>query len=224
MSPTFGLIAEGITDQIILKNILLGYFNDPDLIVKNLQPTDKTEDDDEKRQFGGWYKVFKYCQDGDLISDFVFTDFLIIQIDSDIAHLTPFDVPQSPQETITERILERLLALVKIQTGEEEYELYSARIIFAISVDEIECWLLPLYYTNTIQAAVNNCLFKLNRQLPENSKIIPNNKQPRIYKNISSDFRKVRTFKNSYPKNPSLKTFIEDLMLKVPIADISDSD
>ncbi len=75
MSPTFGLIAEGLTDQIVLKNILFGYFKDPDLIVKNLQPIDSTDEDDDARKFGGWYKVLKYCQDGDLLSDLVFTDF-----------------------------------------------------------------------------------------------------------------------------------------------------
>ena len=38
--PTFGLIAEGPTDHVVLENILVGYFNDPDLTqsIRELQP------------------------------------------------------------------------------------------------------------------------------------------------------------------------------------------
>ena len=34
----FGLITEGKTDQIIIENILAGYFDDPDIIVNWLLP------------------------------------------------------------------------------------------------------------------------------------------------------------------------------------------
>jgi hypothetical protein len=34
---TFGLVAEGVTDHVVLENILIGYFNDPDLVVRPLQ-------------------------------------------------------------------------------------------------------------------------------------------------------------------------------------------
>ncbi len=43
---TFGLIAEGPSDQVVIENILVGYFDNPDIIIKPLQPlrdqTDKS--------------------------------------------------------------------------------------------------------------------------------------------------------------------------------------
>jgi hypothetical protein len=32
---TFGLIAEGITDQVVIENILIRYFNNPDKVVSS---------------------------------------------------------------------------------------------------------------------------------------------------------------------------------------------
>ena len=39
----FRLICEGQTDHAVIKNILFGYFSDPDLIIKALQPVDEIE-------------------------------------------------------------------------------------------------------------------------------------------------------------------------------------
>ena len=57
---TFGLVAEGVTDHVVLENILIGYFNDPDLVVRPLQPL-RDATDTLSESFGGWYNVFEYC-------------------------------------------------------------------------------------------------------------------------------------------------------------------
>lgn len=44
---TFGLITEGLTDQIVIENILSGYFNTNDLIVNPLQP-ERDKDNEDK--------------------------------------------------------------------------------------------------------------------------------------------------------------------------------
>lgn len=220
MRPTFGLITEGVTDQAVLRNILLGYFNDPDLTIRELQPTLDATDASQMRTFGGWYNVFLYCQSDFLKGAFEQNDFLIIQIDTDCSHEQHFDVPTQKGETLDlfiERVKNRFKSIISTQLGRDFYELNGHRIIFAIAVDEIECWLLPLFYTDKTQAAINNCLFKLNQKLPENSKINPNNKDKRVYQRISRDFMKVKVFQKTYPKNPSFKLFIEELSEKVPI-------
>ena len=43
MPYSFGLITEGKTDQAVLKNILVGYFQDVDLYIRPLQPSDVTD-------------------------------------------------------------------------------------------------------------------------------------------------------------------------------------
>ena len=64
--PTFALITEGETDHHVLKNILIGYFNDSDLIVRNLQPATDETDSDSMGTYGSWTNVFNYCT-----SDFI---------------------------------------------------------------------------------------------------------------------------------------------------------
>lgn len=220
MLPTFGLITEGVTDQAILKNILLGYFNDPDLTVRELQPTFDATDASQMSAFGGWYNVFLYCQSDYLRGAFDQNDFLIIQIDTDCAHERHFDVPTLKDETLEafiERVKNRFKSVILTQLGADFYELHAHRIIFAIAVDEIECWLLPLFYTDKTQAAVNNCTFKLNQKLAENDKINPKNKDKRIYQRISRDFMKAKTLQQATPKNPSFKIFMDELRLKAAI-------
>jgi hypothetical protein len=58
---TFGLITEGLTDQIVIENILHGYFN-TEPVVNPLQP-ERDKDNDDKSDYGGWTLVFKYFQE-----------------------------------------------------------------------------------------------------------------------------------------------------------------
>ena len=36
-----------------------------------------------------------------------------------------------------------------------------------ITINALECWLLPLYYADNTKAATTNCLFKLIQQLAD---------------------------------------------------------
>ena len=227
MLPTFGLITEGATDQAVLKNILIGYFNDVDLTVRELQPSFDATDASQMSIFGGWYNVFSYCQSDYLAAAFEQNDFVIIQIDSDCSYEKHFDVPRlkdEPLENFVERIKKRLESVISNQMTAELYEIYAKRIIFAIAVDEIECWLLPLFYDDKTQAATNNCLFKLNQKLPVNYKINPKNKDKRVYQRVSKDFMKAKTLQQAYPNNLSFKLFIEDLTNKVSTETINSAD
>jgi hypothetical protein len=209
-----------VTDQAVLKNILLGYFNDPDLTVRELQPTLDATDASQMSAFGGWYNVFLYCQSNYLKGAFEQNDFLIIQIDTDCAHEQHFDVPPQKGEAIEvfiERVKNRFKSVISTQLGADFYKSHAHRIIFAVAVDEMECWLLPLFYTDKTQAAINNCLYKLNQKLPTNGKINPQNKDKRLYQRISRDFMKVKTLQQAHSKNPSFKIFMDELHSKSPI-------
>ncbi len=222
---TIGIIVEGNTDHVVLRNILIGYFrnfSNLDLTVRPLQPSSDSTDagSTSMSSFGGWYNVFQYCKSDFLLPAFEQNDFIIIQIDSDRSHEMPFEVPmyktESP-ETSVERIKKLLQSIISKNFGLETYASYSERIIFAIAVDEIECWLLPLYYENKIQSSTKNCLHRLVEKFRDNSKINPLNKDKRDYDYISKDLSKIKELTKAYPKNPSFKIFMEDLMTKSPV-------
>ena len=79
----FGLIGEGITDQIIIDKILISYFANDDLFITNLQPLrDETQKDLSTN--GNWDKVLEYCESDIFRDAFQTLDYIVIQIDSDI--------------------------------------------------------------------------------------------------------------------------------------------
>lgn len=101
--------------------------------------------------------------------------------------------------------------------GTEFMAKYRTKILFAVAVDEIECWLLPIFFTNKSASATNNCLFKLNQQLgSRNEKTInPNNKSVRQYDGLSNDFCKPKKLAAASQKNPSLGLFVENLKSQI---------
>ncbi len=216
---TFGLIAEGVTDHVVLENILVGFFNDHDLDVRPLTPLrDAT---DALQGFGGWYNVFEYCKSSFFKDAFIQIDYLIIQIDTDCSHEKNYDVPpihgESTEEFI-ERVIAKFVGLFQNGFGEEFYESHRRRILFAVSVNEIECWLLPLYSTDKkTQASSNNCIHKLNQLLTKSKKDIINStrKDAKIYQKLSREYCKTKILKNAYPQNPSFNYFVEQYLLKI---------
>jgi hypothetical protein len=83
---TFGLISEGITDQIVLENILGGFFNTADILVKALQPLRDKTDENRMQETGNWHKVLTYCQ-SEAFREALTTNgadyYIIIQLDTD---------------------------------------------------------------------------------------------------------------------------------------------
>ena len=213
----FGLIAEGTTDQVVLDNILIGYFDDingDEIQVNFIQPNS-----DETDNFGGWYNVLEYCKSdifkAGLNADL--NDYYIIQIDTDmpvceklkISMIGENQIEELPQfvETIKTKIIADYIGL-------ETYEAFKNQIIFAIVVHEIECWLLPLYYKNNKQGKILGCLNTLNQALAKSNKrllIAPKNKSPKKYDKISRPFLKHKILQDEYDKNGSLKIFVKDL-------------
>ena len=61
----FGLITEGLTDQIVIENILRGYFKNPDLDIRPLQLERDKDDENKFTGYGSWSQVFAYCRSRD---------------------------------------------------------------------------------------------------------------------------------------------------------------
>ena len=228
MLPTIGLITEGETDQHILKNILIGYFNDSDLVVRDLQPAADETDADSMSAFGGWVNVFNYCQPEFLEGALKRNNFVVIQVDTDVSEQKGFDVSKLDENgkrisafDLISRVIERFKQIFLTDFEPNFFDEYKNRILFAITVDSMECWLLPLFYADNTQASINNCLYKINDFLRKNKeKTIPEDKKGAvpIYRKLSRQFIKSKVLRQTYPQNPSFKIFIEnELKVKIPL-------
>jgi hypothetical protein len=100
--PTFGIIAEGLTDQYVIENILRGFFggSGDDLVVNYVRPPlDATGRAEGAGKTGdkppaGWTLVFKALRDGEHKKALQFNDHVIVQIDTDVCEEKGFDVPR----------------------------------------------------------------------------------------------------------------------------------
>ena len=105
------------------------------------------------------------------------------------------------------RVKEALIA----RMGQGFYEAYSQRILFAIAVQSIECWLLPLLFSDNKKAKTSNCLGTLNQGLARSKNFTIDAKRPDYYDIISSEYIKRKKLMAVYSFNPSLRVFVDDL-------------
>lgn len=212
--PSFALVTEGITDQKVVENILVGFFDDLDIDIRPLQPLRDETDRNRAANPGNWHKVLEYCSSEEFQSAFQFNDYVIVQIDTDVA--ADYGVSDRDGEgnefsdgEMYERVREKLIA----QIGPEFYANYASRILCAISVQSIECWLLPLYFTDNRKSKTVNCLKTLNQGLKTKKtySIDPDKKNPRYYEDISAEYIKHKKLMSLHASNPSLEAFIHEL-------------
>ena len=140
---SFGLIAEGLTDQIVIEDILAGYLNSAYIEVTPLQPKR------DKSKIGGWTLVFDYCRSKKFQEAFQFIDYIIIQIDTDVSEDYGVAKQDENGEFTPQQLIAKVIEKFRSAIGDNFYSRYQPQIIFAISVHSIECWLLPLYQVET---------------------------------------------------------------------------
>jgi hypothetical protein len=212
----FGLIAEGETDHAVLENILLGIAKaDISDEITILQPDIDETTKGTLQEFGGWYNVFQYCVSEDFKDSFQRVQYVVIQIDTDVSEQTHYDIKQTDEsgkklipEVLVGKVREKFEQIIVNEFGQDFLEKYQDRILFAISVDEIECWLLPLYYTDNTKSKTNNCDFKLHEKAGKFEK------KSNDYDKISREYRKNNILMKRYLENPSLKIFVESVLAK----------
>ncbi|MEA5471630.1 hypothetical protein [Spirulina sp. 06S082] len=213
----FGLVTEGIIDQVVIENILYGYFDDPDLLIQPLQP------DRDKDSYGGWEKVFEYCESQEFIEALGSCTYIIIHIDTDVSDNKNFDILKHEAGTGRElsvgELRDRVVAKFKEIIGKKchnfQYEEYEEKFIFAIAIHSIECWLLPLYCDDPKKAAkIKGCDKQLTKCLKKKNSKIKIEKTLDYYEQISRKYSKPKELTQYYPKNPSLKIFIEEMQTR----------
>ena len=203
----FGIIGEGNTDQTIIDSILQGFCNDKNLNPTWLQPTPDT--------LGNWDKVFRYVQSDDFRQAFAQLDFVVVHLDSDVFGSNNIDEKHrinlsqtNPEETVG-LIRELLIQDIGLQI----YEAISNRIIFAIAVDQTECWLLPIFFPNQKAKAkkTSGCISTLNEVMNDVHGFYIDTKDIGHYRTMSKPFLKKKDLTKFGEINPSLSIFLTEL-------------
>lgn len=198
---TFGAIVEGITDYPIINSILIGYFNDSKIDINPISPINF-------KASSNYDKVFKSCKPEKLKRAFLANRYIIIHVDTDVSENFGISHYEDEKPLSPQQLIDKTVDKFKQQMGEEFYNQYGHRIIFAIAVHSIECWLFPLLASDDKSDEIENCCQILEKTVPNFRK------KHEYYQEITKRYRNHDDLINLYPKNPSLKIFIEELASK----------
>lgn len=209
--PSFALITEGVTDQAVLE-ILLQTRYGPDVDIVIVQPERDASDRTRLGTMGGWEQVLAHC-DAQTISDHLsVNDYLVIQIDTDIAEHPRFGVALTtggkdrPVAQLREEVIQRLLHGL----DQELRQQVEHRIIFAIAIHSIECWLLPIYASHKhVKEKIKQCEKTLEASLQRAN--LAYNKTYREYCAYAKPLRKEKQVEICCQANQSLATFWQSL-------------
>ena len=175
---SIALICEGVSEIKILSYIINRYIGD-EVVVNAIQPSLKIVHGQEKQdEDGGWLQVLNHCTDEVVKDVMASNEYLVIQIDTDACIQTNYNVDiydENHNKVADNTLYERVITRLKLNISEEIWSNYSDRILFAICINETECWLLPLYYENDAKkrCATNNCIYILNQKLQKDGYGIP---------------------------------------------------
>jgi hypothetical protein len=218
--PSFAIIAEGVTDQAVLENVLCGYFGaEEEPVVNYVQPPREATPKGQGPPPGGWTLVFRSLRNGDHRKALQHNDYVVVHIDTDVSEDPGFDVSHRAADgrpLLPEELIEQVKIKLVAAMDPEFYAKHAARVVFAVAVDSIECWLLPLLYDGepTKKAKTTGCLDAADRKLerqnrPKLSKA--GGKVLASYEKASRDYAKRRKLMEHRGENPSLDVFVKNL-------------
>ena len=208
----FAIAGEGRTDFIVLKNLLIGFLNDKNLAVTRLLPKDKEP--------VGWGNVLNYLSTEEFRIGALNTDFVVVQIDTDKCedwNVGLKNIGDNISEV--ESFINAVIDMLKTKIGADFYQPNESKILFAITVHDIECWLLPFnIHLSAKQAKIVGCYkalesvatkqgFSLNQKNYEDGK---------HYETLATEMKKNKILMEKHSLNPSLKIFIEKLLVAFP--------
>ena len=217
---SIALICEGVSEKNILTHIINRYLGDS-IVVNPIQPSLRLSNGLQKQTTeGGWLQVLNHCSD-DIIKDIMAAnDYLVIQIDTDACIQPNYDVNIYDENNrwVSDDILyERVCDRIRRNISVDVLSKYSNKILFAICINETECWLLPLYYENDTKkrCSTTNCIYILNQKLQTEGFGIPEDKKntPEAVKAYKQVLKKIKH--KDIPRiaqyNYGFKMFIQQL-------------
>ena len=207
---TFALIAEGLTDQIVLESIIYQICSEVfegGIDINPLQPLRDATDQAVTAPHGGWELVLEYCEErvADALSA---NDYVVIHLDTDKGDHANFGLPLTDQgaDRPYDDFVAGAIRIIAARLGKDFYETHVDRLLFAISVHTMESWLLLYFYE---REKPKNSLVRLNRELKKQNKTALV-KEASSYKRIADKIRRKQLLKLSTTKN-SFGMFLANL-------------
>ena len=212
---TTGIVAEGVTDQMVIRNMLYAYEIEKNQVrfIRLKLSQDATDGymNMTQRQFGSWTNVQIECTNKKNVSQFYDNVLeearkLIIQIDSDV--YSQYDlqevIPINNNETITEQ-RNRIITKIKHWLNSE----YEDRIIYAVSISTMYTWILSLDIFNPKKDT--SFITQPKKDLESSgNKYLKNKLKSESYKLITDPFLKNKILIKAMKENYSLKLFLKD--------------
>lgn len=219
--PSFALVTEGITDQVVIERIIYTVIEsslgeEPDINI--LQPLrDATDAARQARDcFGGWEKVLEFCSNTQKLTEALeYNEFLVIQIDTDCCAHENFNVPyfRDGVELPAEQLVQDVIEFIEKKLTQDFLDEFSHRVIFAIAVHSTECWLIPFYTKlDRDKSKLKSCETHLKRSLSKAN--IRHEKNFQCYNSLSNCFNKNSDINDAKPFNKTLEMFIDSLIFK----------
>lgn len=217
---TIGILSEGRTDQKVIEQVLLGFFAHQGDALDALEinpffpPEVALPGEPEE---GGWTVLKRRLEDGHHLQALQFNDYLVVHIDTDVCDHPGYEVPRKNPSTGANLDPDELREAAKARLiewmGSDFFAKHGHQVLFAIAVDTIECWLLPLLEdkrakqgkTTGCAKAVNEALKRVGRDSLGQGNVL------RRYADEAAPYRKHKTLFARGQHNPSLGAFLCEL-------------
>lgn len=140
---TIAVIAEGITDQIFIEEMIFRIFEfeeEPEFVYA--QPA-RDISHSHTAPHGGWELVLEYCE-SHFLDAAEANDFILIQIDTDSGDHPNFGINLSPGgvDRTDAELRAAAIAVLESKIGAANLAKFSERTIFAVCVHSLECWII----------------------------------------------------------------------------------
>ena len=148
----YGIMAEGHSDIAVIKSIMKALKGIDGNEIISIRPEEQYDESDlNEMKFSNWNLVMTSCADEQLLNAF-FNDiednaFLIVQIDaaerSEVGYDLPFPIRSKDNDwkqyaiEVRKQIKEKIRGLIP--------EAYQDKIAYAITIEETDAWLIPLF-------------------------------------------------------------------------------
>jgi hypothetical protein len=225
---TIGVISEGNTDHLVIRTIidtLINHEQQDKALISKLCPMDKEP--------SGYPKVLNYIQSSTFKEAFKSADFYaVIHLDTDaktdwygefkhredvLEMLKGIVAVSGADKGKVSDIVANIEQLIRLIIGPAFYDANKDKIILAIAVNEIECWVLPYHATTKSDLGkMVNCLTSLNKILAKQGYTIASNGKAtnnfKFYRKAIDDLSNRKVLLDKYHHNESLKIFVEKLL------------
>lgn len=222
-----GIIAEGHSDIRIIKRILKGCVGIDSSDVLALLPEDQLDETSlaemDEKQFSSWTCVQKECKAQNRIDEFINSPvederFVIVQMDS--AERGEYGVPKPNRSHIgdwkeySRQVRENIISKILEWTENK----FGHWLLYAICVEELDAWLIPLYDSNILETAQKadpkkylweQCISTLKSK--DKNVIISFPKISDRYDRLAEGLKKPKVLKQCVSRNESLKLFCDSL-------------